>query len=219
MQHARALARSFFTYPVVGRAPGNFRFKEDRGSGFSDSLSHRVAPACRADAAAEESALDQEVRVTLRFEVNGTAREAARDARCTLVEHLRDAMQLKATRFGCGQEQCGACVVLVDGAPRHACRLELGNLQGRSITTAEALPASREGRALLEAFERLQAAQCGFCLSGILVRALAFLRTSEDGSRGAIAAALDGHLCRCGAHPRILAAIAEAWEATRRSEA
>jgi aerobic-type carbon monoxide dehydrogenase small subunit (CoxS/CutS family) len=153
--------------------------------------------------------------VSIRFEVNGQPCEAPQDERCTLVEHLRDGLHLKATRYGCGQEQCGACVVLVDGVPRNSCRIEAGQLQGRAITTAEALGESAEGRALLEAFERLQAAQCGFCTSGILVRALAFLRTSPEGSRDAIVQALDAHLCRCGSQPRIVAAIAAAWQATR----
>jgi nicotinate dehydrogenase subunit A len=155
--------------------------------------------------------------MSIRFEVNGQACEVAAGERCSLAEHLRDELQLKATRFGCGQEQCGACVVLVDGEPRNSCRLEVANLQGRAIATAESLGDSAEGRVLLAEFERLQAGQCGFCLSGILVRALAFLRTAPDGSRAAIAEALDGHLCRCGAQPRILAAIESAWQRTRGS--
>lgn len=151
----------------------------------------------------------------VQFTVNGQPCEVAQDDRHMLVEHLRDALGLKGTRYGCGQERCGACVVLVDGAPRYACQTEVGHLQGSSVSTVEALGDSEEGRALLAAFERLQAGQCGFCLSGILVRSLAFLRTSDDGSRAAIAQALDGHLCRCGAHPRILAAVESAWQATR----
>jgi aerobic-type carbon monoxide dehydrogenase small subunit (CoxS/CutS family) len=155
--------------------------------------------------------------MTIRFHVNGRPCEVPRDERCSLVEHLRDGLHLKATRYGCGQEQCGACVVLVDGAPRHSCQVEVGHLEGREVTTAETLADSAEGRALLAAFERLQAGQCGFCLSGILMRALAFLRSAEDGSRTAIVGALDGHLCRCGSHPRIVAAIEDAWLATRGS--
>ena len=151
----------------------------------------------------------------VQFSVNGQPCEVPQDDRRTLVEHLRDGLGLKGTRYGCGQERCGACVVLVDGAPRYACQTEVGHLQGSSVSTVEALEQSDEGRALLAAFERLQAGQCGFCLSGILVRSLAFLRTSGDGSRAAIAQALDGHLCRCGAHPRILAAVESAWQAVR----
>lgn len=144
------------------------------------------------------------------FTVNGTACEAA-DERCSLVEHLRDTLHLKGTRFGCGQERCGACVVLVDGVPRHACATEVGHLQDRAVLTVEGLSGTAEGRLLLAHFERLQAAQCGFCSSGILVRASTFVRESQDGSLAAVARALDDHLCRCGAHPRILAAVAAAW--------
>ena len=149
------------------------------------------------------------------FTVNGTPSEVAQDERCSLTEHLRDAMGLKGTRYGCGQEQCGACVVLVNGVPRNSCQLEAGTMAGRSIHTVESLPDSAEGRMLLAQFERLQAGQCGFCLSGILVRALAFLRDSADGSPAAIAQALDSHLCRCGAHPRIVTAIEASWLALR----
>lgn len=149
--------------------------------------------------------------MNVRFTVNGTDCEVAADERCSLVEHLRDTLGLKGTRYGCGQEQCGACVVLVDGEPRHSCQLEVGNLHGRAVTTIEALAESKEGRALVAAFERRQAIQCGFCASGVLTRAAAFLRDSSDGSRAAIAQALDAHLCRCGSHPRILAAIELAW--------
>lgn len=153
--------------------------------------------------------------MNVRFAVNGSECEVAAGDRCSLVEHLRDTLGLKGTRFGCGQEQCGACVVLVDGEPRYSCQLEVGNLQGRAVATVEALDQSAEGRALLAAFERRQAIQCGFCASGVLMRAAAFLRDSSDGSRAAIAQALEPHLCRCGSHPRILAAVELAWRELR----
>jgi nicotinate dehydrogenase subunit A len=155
--------------------------------------------------------------MAVHFQVNGRDCTVAEGERCSLVEFLRDDLHLKATRYGCGQEKCGACVVLVDGAPRAACQVEVGHLQGRSVATAESLGDSAEGRALLAAFEQLQAGQCGFCLGGILMRALAFLRAAPEGSPAAIAEALDGHLCRCGSQARIVAAIASAWQATRGS--
>jgi nicotinate dehydrogenase subunit A len=157
--------------------------------------------------------------MNVRFAVNGSECEIDSGNRCSLVEHLRDTLGLKGTRYGCGQEQCGACVVLVDDEPRYSCQMEVGNLQGRAVTTIEGIAASREGRALLAAFERRQAIQCGFCASGVLVRAAALLRGGGDGSRAAIARALEPHLCRCGSHPRILAAIELAWRELHGGEA
>ncbi|MFC5496262.1 (2Fe-2S)-binding protein [Caenimonas terrae] len=153
--------------------------------------------------------------MNVRFSVNGRPCEVAQGERCSLVDYLRDELMLRGTRYGCGQERCGACVVLVDGAPRPACQVEAGHLQDRSIATVESLDSSAEGRMLLAQFERLQAGQCGFCLSGILMRSLAFVRESADGSPAAIARALDDHLCRCGAQPRIVAAVQASWQALR----
>jgi nicotinate dehydrogenase subunit A len=149
------------------------------------------------------------------FKVNDQPIRASRDERGTLTEYLRDELKLKGTRFGCGQEKCGSCVVLVDGQPRHSCQTEVGNLDGRSIETVESLALGREGRVLLENFELHQAGQCGFCLSGILMQALHFVRHSEDGSAHAVANALEPHLCRCGAHARIVAAVQASWRSLR----
>jgi len=147
------------------------------------------------------------------FVINGATLQALHAEPCSLIEYLRDDLGLKGTRLGCAQEKCGACVVLVDGQPRHSCQIEIGNLVGRSIQTVESLERSVEGQILLAQFEAHQAGQCGFCLSGILVRALAFVRQPEDGSRAALMFALEEHLCRCGAHPRIVAAIEASWQA------
>jgi nicotinate dehydrogenase subunit A len=149
------------------------------------------------------------------FKVNQQVIRAARDDRRTLTEYLRDQLKLKGTRFGCGQEECGACVVLVDGEPRYSCQTEVGNLSEREVETVESLANSSEGRSLLDQFERHQAGQCGFCLSGILMRAVHFVRHSDDGSTAAVAQALEPHLCRCGAHPRIVAAVQASWRAAR----
>lgn len=149
------------------------------------------------------------------FKVNQQLTRAVKQDRCMLTEYLRDELKLKGTRFGCGQEECGACVVLVDGEPRYSCQTEVGNLSGREVETVESLANSSEGRTLLEHFERHQAGQCGFCLSGILMRTLHFVRHSGDGSTAAVVRALQPHLCRCGAHPRILAAVQASWRAVR----
>ncbi|TCT05980.1 (2Fe-2S)-binding protein [Aquabacter spiritensis] len=147
------------------------------------------------------------------FRVNGTPRTAHADDDAPLLHVLRNVLDLKATRFGCGAEQCGACMVLVDGAPAYACTLPAGAAAGRAVETAEGLA----DHPLRAAFLAEQAGQCGYCLSGILMSAKALLDRTLSPSRAEIVAALDPHLCRCGAHERMLRAVARA-AATLRGE-
>ncbi len=123
---------------------------------------------------------------------------------------LRNRLDCKATHFGCGLEQCGACVVDVDGQARYSCTLPVSALAGCTVTTPEALADDPVGVALLDAFEREQAGQCGYCIPGILMSAYAFLKSERRLGRDAIVAALDPHLCRCGAHGGILRAVERA---------
>ena len=140
--------------------------------------------------------------------VNGRAMALEVPPDRLLADALREALGLTGTRLGCGKEQCGACLVLVDGTPAHACGREVGMLAGRAIVTAEGVPA-----AVREAFLAEQAGQCGFCLSGMMVAAAGLLGRNPRPDRAAVVAALDGNLCRCGAHPRIVAAVLRAAEA------
>jgi len=126
--------------------------------------------------------------MSMSLKVNGAARTTMADPATPLLDVLRNEFRLTGTRYGCGQEQCGACLVLVDGTPVQACTRAIGTLAGRDITTVEGLA----GHTLIAAFIAEQAGQCGYCLSGMVV------------------AALDGQLCRCGAHPRILRAVERA---------
>jgi nicotinate dehydrogenase subunit A len=137
--------------------------------------------------------------------VNIEARESA-----TLLDVLRNQLGLRATRFGCGLERCGACTVLVDGKPVQSCTRVVATLAGKTVTTLEGL--GREGalHPLQEAFLAEQAGQCGYCLAGILMSAKALLDRNPAPTRSEIAVALDGNLCRCGAHNRIIRAIARA---------
>jgi nicotinate dehydrogenase subunit A len=153
------------------------------------------------------------VVMDLMFEVNAQCIRTGSNNRSVLTEYLRDELGLKGTRFGCGQEQCGACVVLIDGEPRYSCTTDISQLAGCKVETIESLAQTREGGILLSYFEHFQAGQCGFCLSGIFVQALHFLRHSSDGSCEAIAKALEPHLCRCGAHRRIVSAVQASWNA------
>ena len=128
----------------------------------------------------------------------------------TLLDVLRNDVGLRATRFGCGQEQCGACMVLIDGEPAYACTRLVSTLAGREVVTVEGLAEDGSLEPLQQAFIAEQAGQCGFCLSGILVSAKALLDRNPAPSRAEIAAALDNNLCRCGVHNRIIRAVQRA---------
>jgi len=139
--------------------------------------------------------------------VNGTPVRTASAGTTPLLDVLRNELDLKGTRYGCGLEQCGSCMVLIDGKPAYACAREIGSLAGRSVTTIEGLGGNHP---LQRAFLDEQAGQCGYCLSGIIMSAKALLDTNPSPSRTEIIAALDNHLCRCGAQPRILRAVEKA---------
>lgn len=147
---------------------------------------------------------------TVRLRVNGEEREARVAPGATLIELLRDALGLTATRFGCGTERCGACVVLLDGTPMYSCTLPASAAAGRAVTTLEGLSEGGSASALQRALVAGQAAQCGYCLSGIVMRATALLAGNRDPSEDEVRAALDPHLCRCGSHNRIVRAVLRA---------
>jgi nicotinate dehydrogenase subunit A len=146
----------------------------------------------------------------IEFTVNGEPRAAEAPDGAPLLHVLRNLMDLRATRYGCGEEACGACRVLIDGALVFACTHPAEAAAGREITTAEGLSATPIGAALIDAFLAEQAGQCGFCLSGILIAATALLAANPAPDRPAILAALDPHLCRCGAHGRMVRAVQRA---------
>ncbi len=147
---------------------------------------------------------------TYEFAVNGAPQKVAADGATPLLDVLRNTLDLKGTRFGCGLEQCGACMVLVDGEPQYACNLAVEAVAGKSVTTVEGLGRPETPHPLQTAFIELQAGQCGYCLSGILVSAKALLDRNPNPSRDQIVEALDKHLCRCGTHTRIIRAVERA---------
>jgi nicotinate dehydrogenase subunit A len=142
--------------------------------------------------------------------VNGAqhALEAAEDT--PLVYALRNQLGLKGTRYGCGTDQCGACYVLLDDRAVPACDTPLWAAAGKRITTVEGLGTPERPHALQRAFIAEQAAQCGYCSSGILVTSAALLARNPDPSDCEVRAALDRHLCRCGTHNRIVRAVLRA---------
>lgn len=144
------------------------------------------------------------------FTVNGSEVQVAVLETTPLLDVLRNELDLKGPRYGCGLEQCGSCMVLLDGEPVHACSREVGTVAGRSVTTIEGLGDLDRPHPLQQAFLDEQAGQCGYCLSGIIISAKALLDRNPSPTRAEIAEALDKNLCRCGAHPRILRAVEKA---------
>jgi nicotinate dehydrogenase subunit A len=128
----------------------------------------------------------------------------------SLLTVLRNNLGLMGTRFGCGLEQCGCCMVLIDGAPETSCAKPIWAVAGKAITTVEGLGTPERPHPLQQAFLEEQAGQCGYCLSGILISAKALLDRNPSPSRAEIAQALDDNLCRCGTHNRILRAVEKA---------
>ena len=141
--------------------------------------------------------------------VNGVPVEAPADD-TPLLYVLRNRLGLKATRFGCGTEQCGACLVLVDGKPAYACTTPASAVRNREVTTVEGLSQGGAPHPLQAALLEEQAGQCGYGLSGILLRAVARLRENPAPTEDEVRAALDPHLCRCVSHNRIVRAVMRA---------
>lgn len=157
--------------------------------------------------------------MAIELTVNGAARSVQVAATTPLLDVLRNQLDLKGTRYGCGLEQCGSCMVLVDGEAVFACAREVGTVAGRQVTTIEGIGSEAQPHPLQAAFLDEQAGQCGYCLSGIIITAKALLDRNPSPTRAEIAAALDRHLCRCGAHPRILRAIEKAAAIIREGDA
>jgi len=148
--------------------------------------------------------------MTIRLTVNGEAVGVDVDPTTPLLDVLRNHLDLKGARYGCGLEQCGTCMVLIDGAAACSCAREIGSVADRSVTTIEGLGTLEAPHPLQRAFLEEQAGQCGYCLSGIIISAKALLDRNPSPTRADIVAALDRHLCRCGTHTRIIKAVQKA---------
>jgi aerobic-type carbon monoxide dehydrogenase small subunit (CoxS/CutS family) len=145
-----------------------------------------------------------------RLQVNGSERRIDAEADRTLLSVLRDDLELTGAKYGCGEGRCGACTVLVDGSPVRACLTAVGAVGEKSVTTIEGLEQNGRLHPLQEAFLELGALQCGYCTCGMIMAGAALLKENPQPSREAIVKSLDGHICRCGTYPRILAAVSRA---------
>ena len=145
--------------------------------------------------------------VTLSLRINGTDHKIDADPDTPLAYVLRDALGLKGTKIGCSLEQCGACTVLCDGQPVQSCVSGVREFEGREIVTIEGIADTETGQRVQKAFVDASAAQCGYCTSGMVVAVTALLEREPQPDRATAQATLTPHLCRCGAHPRILRAV------------
>lgn len=142
--------------------------------------------------------------------INGEKRKTRAHRDTPLLYVLRNDFGLVGSRFGCGSGQCGACFVLLDGRPIASCDLPIWSVEGKQITTVEGLGKEGELHAVQKALIAEQAAQCGYCMSGIAVTAAAFLAATKNPSEKQVREALDKHLCRCGSHNRVVKAVLKA---------
>ena len=148
--------------------------------------------------------------MSIALNVNGHTQNVTADPETPLLYVLRNDLQLKGARFGCGTGHCGACTVVIDGEAVPSCDLPVSAAAGKAITTIEGLSTHGALHPLQQAFLDEQAAQCGYCVSGIIMTAKALLDANPQADDAAIRAALNGNLCRCGTHHRILRAVRRA---------
>jgi nicotinate dehydrogenase subunit A len=145
--------------------------------------------------------------------INGRVHAVTADENTPLLYVVRNDCDLKGTRFGCGAAQCGSCHVLVDGVSVPSCDTPLWSVEGKAVITVEGLSPAGELSALQQAFIDEQAAQCGYCISGMLISATELLQNTPQPTEADVRTALDKHLCRCGSHNRIVRAVLRAANA------
>jgi len=148
--------------------------------------------------------------------VNGKTHQVDADPATPLLYVLRDHLQLNGAKFGCGLGQCGACTVMVDGRAAMSCLTPIAALQGRKVKTVEGLGTAENPGAMQRAFIEEQAAQCGYCIPGMMMRAQALLEANPAPSRAEIRRHMNTNLCRCGTHMRILRAVERAAQLMKR---
>jgi aerobic-type carbon monoxide dehydrogenase small subunit (CoxS/CutS family) len=154
---------------------------------------------------------------TLELLVNGARRRIEVDPEQSLLSALRDELDLTGAKYGCGEGQCGACTVLVDGRPTRSCVTKATSVASASITTIEGLEEGGQLHPVQQAFLEADAMQCGYCTPGMILETAALLRRESDPSDAEVRRVLEGHVCRCCTYPRILRAVRGAAETLKRS--
>jgi len=150
-----------------------------------------------------------------RLQLNGEQRESSADPRRSLLSILRDDLALTGCKYGCGEGECGACTVLIDGQATRSCITTLADCAGKKITTIEGLASGEKLHPLQTAFIECNALQCGYCTTGMIMTGAALLQKHAQPTRDQIIEHMNGNICRCGTYTRILAAIDRATELSK----
>ena len=143
----------------------------------------------------------------LELQINGIKHRIDAEPDTSLLTVLRDDLDLTGAKYGCGEGQCGACTVLIDGRPVRSCVTEVGNAVGKQVTTIEGLEQNGRLHPLQQAFIEAGAMQCGYCIPGMIMSAAGLLKKSPRPTEPDLLRAMEGNICRCGTHPRIVEAI------------
>jgi len=151
---------------------------------------------------------------TIRLVVNGKPYSVDAEPQTSLLSVLREQLDLTGSKYGCGEGQCGACTVLIDGKAQRSCITRVGTVAQKQITTIEGLSIGEQLHPVQEAFLDAGAMQCGYCTSGMIMSAVALLQRNPEPTESEIVDFMDGNLCRCGTYPRIIGAIQNAARVT-----
>lgn len=154
----------------------------------------------------------------IELNINGAVRRVEAEGDRSLLSVLRDELDLTGSKYGCGEGECGACTVLLDGSPARSCRTLVRNAASKQITTIEGLEKDGKLHPLQQAFIDVDAMQCAYCTSGMIMSSVALLRKNPNPSSSEIIRAMDGNICRCGTYPRIITAITKAAKAMKEAK-
>lgn len=153
----------------------------------------------------------------IRLAVNGHSYTVEADPQASLLSVLREQLDLTGSKYGCGEGQCGACTVLIEGKPQRSCITKVGTVAQKEIMTIEGVASGEKLHPVQEAFLEAGALQCGYCTSGMIMSAVALLKRNPNPTAKNIVDFMDGNICRCGTYPRIVSAIQKAAKVTTES--